>query len=158
MIDKNWARWIFASLSVHFENGRGTVPMYVEGQDRNTASLNEYIELRIDGPYYKELSKTYYQLDLECNVLCCAKRDNIDNHKIHRITGLISSLFKTDISVFKYGDGPDDNPTIFVGCLIRRDEKREEIVTSHFGQIDPDIPVLQATVEAHYRMHLHGSN
>lgn len=131
--------------------------MYVEGQDRATSELAEYIELRVDGPYIKEQSKNLYRVDLECNVLCCAKRDEVDNHKIHRITGKVASIFTSNIPVFKFGNGPDDNSSTLVGCLVRRDDKKEGIITSHFGQIDPDVNLMQATVEAHYRME-YGSN
>lgn len=145
MINKNWERWIFASVSKHFDTYRESVPLYIEGQERQTQLLDEFIELRVDGPYFKEVSKGCTKIDIEINLLCCVKKNN-DNFRIHKLTGVVAAAFKPEIFVYKFGDDPLE----LWECLRLRSDKREAVIVSHFGQPDPDLPLMQATVEGHY--------
>ncbi len=45
-----WVRWIHASINTHFQNNKGSLPMYIEGDERTLQDENEFYELRIDGP------------------------------------------------------------------------------------------------------------
>ena len=64
-------------------------------------------------------------------------------------------MFKKTISVFRYGDGPNDDDS-FVGCLVLQQSLRgrKSVETNHFGLINLKDALLQATVEAEYRMQL----
>lgn len=148
MINPNWGRWLFASFSKHFSDGLSNDAfVYVEGQLRETNSQTSYYEVRVDGPYITEIARNRYELYSEVNILCSANHV-VDNnaHRIHDMTGLAASLF-TNVMAYQYGD---DNA--YFGCLelVQNKKKRERIQISHFGQIDPNVPLIQATVEGHY--------
>jgi hypothetical protein len=109
----------------------------------------------MDGPYYTEESKDFWRLYIELSVLTQSVMTDTSYHTIHRMVGDVAAAFTDTIPVYKYGTSTDDTQTL-VGCLelIQDIRNRERIQTNHFGQIDPAIPLLQATVEAHYEMYL----
>jgi len=150
-LDQNLPRWIFASVSKHFNDRRQGIPLFIEGQLRNTRALEDFIELRVDGPYYTEVSKGFWNVYIEINVLIQAAQDQADYHRIYKSVGIVAAAFEQVISIFKLGDGVDDDDSL-VTCLklLGDKEKRERIQISHFGQVEPETGIFQATVEAHY--------
>jgi hypothetical protein len=155
--NENINRWIFASIAKHFDDRRKDIILYIEGQERNTSNLQQYFELRIDGPYIVELSKNYYRVDLEVNVLCTAKTDPKDNYLIQRLTGIICSAFTRTINVYKFGIGLEDDQSLVI-CLQMRTDHKELLQVSNFGQVEPDARLHQSTVEGHYRGHFDGTD
>lgn len=153
MLNANLDRWIFASISKHFNDHKGARTLYVEGMIRDTRLLQDFIELRVDGPYYTEVSKKYWKLYIEINVLCQSTKDSKNFHKMRQLTGEVFKMFEPCISVYKYGTGIEDDQS-FVGILQRMDEEasRNNIQVSQFGQVDPVNQLEQSTVEAHYNM------
>lgn len=153
-INTNWARWIFASVSKHFDDRKGALPLYIEGQHRDTKDIKDFMELRMDGPFITELSRNYFRLFIEINVLVQSALDDTNYHRIHGNVGLVASIF-TAIEIFKFGTGVDDDDTQ-LECmrLIQDSPSNERIQINHFGQIEPDIELIQSTVEGHYEMFL----
>lgn len=149
----NWDRWIFASLADYFTKNV-PVQWYVEGEHRTKVVNKDYLELRIDGPYYTEESYNYWYLYLEVSVLVQAVQDDKDSQKIRRLCGQVASAF-TSVPVYKYGKGILDDSTL-LGCLtlIQDTGKRERIQTNHFGLLAPDLKLMQSTVEGHYSINL----
>jgi hypothetical protein len=153
-LNKNWGRWCFAAASKYFENNKAGRTLIFEGDDYgDDISQKDRAEFRMDGPDVTELSRGFYRLDFEINLAVSCVRDDIDTHKIHRETGFYASLFK-DIPVYKFGDTADDDPNVYVGCLNLRQEYDQKIFITHLGQIEESTRVLQATIEAHYRIQL----
>lgn len=150
----NWPRWIFASVSKHFSDRRGTLAFYIEGQERTVPAPKDLLELRLDGPYLTEVNKDYWRLYIEVSVLVQAIKDDSDYHRIHGHTGLVAQAFTT-IPVYKFGDGEDDDQTQ-LGCLelVQNLGKRERIQINNFGQIEQSTPLLQSSVEGHFEMYL----
>lgn len=151
-MDSNWTRWTIASIVKHFDALRQGVHLHVEGRERITPEPKKRFELRIDGPYTKELSANYWQLDFEVNVLITQVRDTSDAYSMDRLKGIVQAAFTRTIVARKLGDTPDPGDTL--GCLILRSDGREGIMTSEFGLIDASQGLRQATVEGHYRMEL----
>ncbi len=152
MIDvQNIPRWMFASVSKHFDDRKQGEHLFIEGQDRLTNEETDWLELRMDGPLHKEVSKGCHQFDIEINILVSSVMNEKDYHKIFKIVGVVAAAFTNVIEIFKFGDGPNDDNT-FLECARLRQEGREAVVISHFGQIDPDKRLIQASVEGHYRM------
>ena len=153
-MNQHWPRWIFASISKHFDDRKGNLPLYIEGQLRQPG-VKDLLELRIDGPYLTEESRNYWRLYVEVSVIVQSTMDAHDYHRIHRNCGFVASLF-TAIPLYKLGDSVDDNPTEQFGCLslVQDIGKRERIQINHFGKIDPATDLLQSSVEAHYVTHL----
>jgi len=153
-VDKNWPRWIFASITKHFA-GIITLDVFLEGMDRQTKDLESFAEIRIDGPRTNELSADYWRLYVEINVLIQTIMDDSSLHSHWDNIGNVNMAFTQGICVHKYGDGDDDDDSS-LGCLMLVTDRydRENIITSNFGQIDKSVTLQQATVEAHYEMFL----
>ncbi|TRZ52358.1 MAG: hypothetical protein D4S01_03070, partial [Dehalococcoidia bacterium] len=60
--DPHWARWIFASVSKHFDTYKGDLLMFIEGQHRGIHPPKDFIELRMDGPYLTKFSTTEFKV------------------------------------------------------------------------------------------------
>lgn len=155
MLSPNIDRWVFASISAHFDSLRSGLPMFIEGQVRDTLAMKEFIELRVDGPYRTEVSKGYWKLYVEINVLCQHTMED-DYHRMRQITGIVAAIFTDCISVYKYGPDAVVDDQSYIGMLKRldNDKGRNNLQTSHFGQVDPVNHLEQATVESHYVMFL----
>jgi hypothetical protein len=158
-INPKWARWAFASVVNHFQNNLDTtrVPIFVEGEKRNTDTLKTFAEVRMDGPFFTEVSRDCYKIEGEVNILIQATLDEMDAQLIHRSVGLVTAAF-SDISVYRFGDEPgDDNSFVWCWKLINDSRRRERVQVSHFGVIEPNTKLTQATVEAHYDVFLDAS-
>lgn len=156
MMNPNWNRWIFASVSNFFDSLKGSLDMYVEGTDKaGRRQEKDYIEFRLNGPYSTEISRDEWKLVFDVNILVCSIKDTKDIHRIYRNAGIVTSMFRGEIPIYKMGDGPEDNAAVLLGCAVLETEGRGGgIYVDHYGQIDPVLPVLQATVEAGYKMYL----
>jgi hypothetical protein len=153
MIDENWTRWILASTSVYFD-GAVDLPMFLEGQERDTKDLKDFFEFRIDGPWYTERTKNDWRVYVEINLLVQSTMKVKDFHSHAKNLGKVAAAFQS-IQIFRCGNGPLDDDSL-LGCLqlIQNDRKRERVVTANFGQIEPHVKVQQGTIEGHFEMFL----
>ncbi|GMU26124.1 MAG: hypothetical protein AMXMBFR16_10290 [Candidatus Uhrbacteria bacterium] len=161
MIDPNWARWIFTSVAVNFSNVAANIPITyrVEGIDeRNDVDLTgrSYIELRVNGPFIKELSRGYYHLQVDINILVNDLMDEINENAygIVQWCGILQDAMDRAIPVMKYGSGPSDNPSVLVGCLTPRKGRFESNRVIHFGQINKVDRIRQSMVDGRFEMYL----
>lgn len=156
----HWPRWTWASVSKHFKNiieTNNQIKLFIEGQDIVDRTLNTYTEFRMDGPYIKQLSRREYDMIFEINILITSFKDTKDGHKLQRLNGIVASAFIECIPIFKYGpssdlsNGDPVNDNSRVSELILKTDKREIVQVSNFGTIEVDIPIMQASVEGHYK-------
>jgi len=149
-INANWDRWIFASIAKHFEISISGAYVYVEGEPRETTANAPWVEVRIDGPDWTELSSGYFTGRIEVNILC-AVVESSDTHAIRRVAGEVQSAFAAGIAVYKYGDGAGDDDSL-LGCLQLMTDHRGKlgVKARYFGRIETTTPMQQASVEAHY--------
>ncbi len=154
-MNQNWPRWIIASVAKHFDDRRQGLKLFMEGMD-HVEDKTEYIELRIDGPYILELSKDYFKLTVEVNVLVQSARNPTDLFKIYKDCGIVVKAFSDVIKIFKYGNGDDDDQSL-LGCmiLVHSNDAREALRVSHFGQHSAMVPMMRSSVEGHYDLFLH---
>jgi hypothetical protein len=149
------ARWIFASVTKHFDDNKGTLELFLEGQHRDDDNEGSYVELRIDGPFLTELCKDYWRVVVEVNALIHSLIDT-DLHRIYKNIGVMTEAF-TAIKLYKYGTGPNDDDSQF-GCLLLKHDISgsggDLLSINNFGQIDPTKKLQHATVEGHYETHL----
>lgn len=158
----NWPRWIFATVSKHFTDAAAAVsiPLFIEGQHRNTRTDKELFELRMDGPTLREVSKGCWILRIEINVLVQSTMDDANYHRIHQNVGIAIAAFDKVIPVYRLGkNDPDPDDQSFLGCLqlIQNRETHDFLEINHFGQIDIKTKLMQASVEGHYKMLLQTS-
>ena len=149
----SWARWSKASVSDHFATKLS--PLFIEGQHRDTDEDTNFFELRMDGPRLLEVSKDYWKLRIEINVLCQSVMNETDYHVIDDMVGLAQSAFVNAIHVYRYGNRVGDDNS-FVGCyILQQDRRKIDYTETHvLGQIDIRTKLLQSMVEAHYVMDL----
>lgn len=150
----HWPRWIFASISKHFNDRKGDYKLYIEGQYRDTKPPKDLFELRMDGPYIVEENKGYFKISVEINILVQSRMDNTNYHRIHEDVGYASNIF-TAIKLYKFGNGSMDTQEEF-GCLRLKQntQKRDRLQINHFGQINPKVRLMQASIEGHYEVEL----
>lgn len=154
----HWPRWIFASACKYFKDAiSGSLALIFEGQDMR-AQGKDYGEFRLDGPYLTELSKDYWRCYIEINILVHSTKDSTDWHRIQRSVGTVVAAFADNFQVFRLGSGDDDDDSL-LGCMklisdegLQGARGKRRIQVSHFGQIKPSAPLLQASVEGHYEM------
>lgn len=155
--DPNWSRWIYSSCAKHFNAGAEdfSLPCFVEGDERNTDNLKQWIEVRLDGPYMKEVSRNYWRIDVEVNIFIGSVSDNQYMYDLQSLTGKVASMFGC-IPVTRTGDPIDDpaNDGVQIGILDLKKHPAELIRISNFGKVRPDTRFQQATVEGHYEMYL----
>ena len=70
----HWPRWIFASTADYFKQAADGIelPILIEGIDEREAAkmrVNDHVEFRINGPAVSELSRGYFRLDMDVNLL-----------------------------------------------------------------------------------------
>ncbi len=154
MSNANWPRWIYASTTKHFQAIADAYPisMYIEGVERDTRNESKWLEFRMDGPQTTELSKNYFRLDIEINILWSVHLDSIDFHDQQRIFGMLVEAM-TDICIHKYGEGVGDDDSL-LGTLILQQDLNNPIRGNNFGQVRPDTQLVQGSVEGTYRMYL----
>jgi len=157
MLHKNLPKWIFASVCEHFKARKDGKHLFIEGDDRDTKDLASFLELRVDGPHSKIVSKGYYRFYVEINLLVSTVMNDVSIHDFYNDIGIANMAFTRSIEVFKLGDPADTaNDESHIGCLVQVSgyRGRESVQTNNFGQIDVDTKIQQATVECHYEMYL----
>lgn len=146
-ININWPRWIHASITKHIVTivEAGSVAIYVEGSPKIKKASN-FTELRIDGPYFKALTKGYWKIRAEVNILIQHDLSDTNLYAMNDIQGLVCTAL-TDIPLYKYGD--DDSEFGWLSS-INRDRLNDHLIISNFGKIEPETDIEQSTIEVHY--------
>ena len=104
----------------------------------------------MDGPNITEISKNYFQVDIEINMLWSFIQDYENFHEPQRITGILMAAM-TNICIYRYGNSVADNDEL-LGTLSLLQDKKNPIRVNNFGQVRPDVKLMQGTVEGTFRM------
>lgn len=148
-MDKNFTRWVHASVRQFVSDQRttlsSTIKIFNEADIRQTNKDLEHLELRIDGPFDRNIG-TAADIDIrfEINILVNTVYHENEIFRHQNNMGVAAAILNNRIPVYKIGSPTDDRSLI--GYL----QLDSEILTSNFGQIDNAVQVQQATVEAHY--------
>lgn len=154
-MNENLARWVAISIAKHFESVASglSLPYFVEGIKERTEDYirADHVELRLTGPFVKEVSRGYYTVEVAVNALFTALMDmaGADAYRLHRWTGKFQDVMLEPIPVYKYGSGDDDDGTL-VFCLVVKKNAVDAVRVYHFGQLDKDNRVIQSEVDALY--------
>jgi len=158
----NWARWVFASVATFLKQvaQQQQLPALVEGLDDRTTEVMEATdrcEIRITGPFTKELSHNYFQIEVVVNVLFLSRYEEQKNqYAVMQKIGVFHEAMDGAIAVYKYGNQPGDDENALVGCLTPVQGRHNAIRVLHFGQINPTDRIKQSMVDASYRMEVSG--
>ena len=156
----NWARWVFASVATFLKQVAQSqqLAVLVEGLDDRTTEVMEATdrcEIRITGPFTKELSHNYFQVEVIVNVLFLSRYEESKNqYAIIQKMGVFHEAMDGAIAVYKYGKEPGDDEHALVGCLSPIQGRSDAIRIMHFGQVNPTDRLKQSMVDARYRMEL----
>jgi hypothetical protein len=153
--DKNWPRWIFASVSKSFESKRDGVNFYVEGDSFDPSTVKSYFEFRMNGPSCWELPGNVWYFKFEVNILVVHKRAEDENiHRLSDLIGIATTMFERNIPIMKYGEGVDDNREVLFDCaILTNDDSDEPVSITQLGQVDPNFKEMQAMVEGTYKIY-----
>lgn len=155
----NLARWTMASIAVYFKAVSDNISLtfFVEGVDEREEDTmrTEHAELRINGPFVREISHGYWRVHLDINVLLTdqMKMSTEDAYNINRWGGEFLKAMTENIPIYRFGTGADDDGTL-VGCLTQRTGFSEPARLIHFGQISREDRIRQAAVDGRFEMFL----
>lgn len=157
----DWTRWIFASITEHFSSNVMTpnsITFITEGiheRDNDFMSEPDRAEIRINGPFGRELSAGYWRLWVDINILVTSYFDGAtkDVYTLERNLGLIHEFTDTSIPIHRFGNGAGDDGTL-LGCLSPRHAINDSIRIIHFGQINKVDRIKQSQIDARYVMYL----
>lgn len=152
---KHWPRWAYASFSKHFADHftANNLHLFVEGDDRDTALREKFCEFRMDGPRIRPVGRRRWEIFVPVNILVQTSMNDTNVYQHQTNIGIAQSGFARTISIYKYGNGVDDDQSLLV-CLSLMGDKNNPLKTNNFGQVDTTVRLQQATVEGHYLGHL----
>lgn len=151
-MNANWMRWIHSSLLTYVktELDRLNVPVHFEGESgERLESETDWVDFRWNGPETKEVSHGYWELDVALNFVITSTTSRADTYTHKKFVGLVQSILKNSINVYKYGDTESDDQSLF-GCLQLKIADRQSVSTNYFGRFTDPIDLEQSTVEAAY--------
>jgi hypothetical protein len=161
MANPNWARWIEQSVAIFLkEVAEDTeVVVLIDGVDERQPSnmkAQNRLEVRLNGPFSKELSKGYHRLYVDVNVLLISQMggQNTNPFRHTDILGLYHEAMDGPIPISRYGTGPDDDADELLGCLTPRPGNADMIRVLRFAQIDKTDRIKEGMVDARYVMYL----
>jgi len=140
------------------------IPIIVDGIDERSDAFTratDRAEIRITGPFTREMSNGYWQAYVDANVLLTSRYDGKakNAYDLLKYAGLFYAAMDCAVGVWNYGGEAGDYVEsqaashVFLGCLNVRPGQAVRVV--NFGQVDPVVKVKQAEVEARYVIELY---
>lgn len=148
-------RWIVASFIAEFKDlVEQGFDIFVEGDDRLTNKSPKHFELRIDGPYTRNVGTRGEQCSyIEVNLLGNSTRNEENFYDRHNLQGFMAFLLNRDVCIKRLGNvgknEADDETVVGTMQLLPADM----IKVSDFGMVDPNTEIYQSVAEAHYEMY-----
>jgi hypothetical protein len=158
MINPNWDRWVWASVTDFMDKQKGQFYLFIEGLSRVVDGKKAFIEFRMNGPNIYEYSNNLFYLDIVVNFCVQQATDSYDAHAFMRAFGWAKSMAQPCIPIFKYGQELQDDQSQLGIMQLQCSSKVDFVKGLQLGQVDPVMKLMQGTIEASYRMQLRGSN
>lgn len=158
-MDVNLSRWIMASLAVYFKVVADNLSLtyFVEGVDERSedSMRTEHVELRVNGPFVSEISRDYWRVHIDINILLIDYMDmsTEGGYDLNQWGGEFLAAMLDPIPIYRLGSGGDDDDSL-VGCLTLRKGSSEPVRLLHFGQISKEDRIRQAAVDGRFEMYL----
>lgn len=160
--DVNWPRWIYVSVSKHFKDvanfyNYNSLVENVEDSISTFQETGDRVEIRVNGPFTKELSHNYFHFEVDANILITSHMGGPSKNPygLMDMVGVMAATASQIIPVYKYGNGPDDDEDELVGCLTLRKGPVESIKSYYFGEIDSTNRLRQAMVDVRLEMQIY---
>ena len=158
-MDVNLARWTMSSIAVYFKTVADnlSITYFVEGVDERESDTMrvEHVELRVNGPYVRELSRNYWRVHIDVNILLIdyMTMSTENAYDINQWGGEFLAAMTGTIPIYRLGAGVIDDDSL-VGCLTQRTGISEPARLIHFGQISKEDRIRQAAVDGQFEMYL----
>lgn len=154
VFNAEWPLWITASVMQHFKAAAdaNSITLFFEGQDRDTADLSEYVELRLQGPHVTEQSLSCFKLEVEVSILVSVKKGGGNIYRPHAIAGLFQAA-AIEVCVWDYGNG-DNDPYTHQFDLRLIDGPKGKVQWHFLGQVEGNVNLLQGIIVAKYDVEL----
>lgn len=153
-MDERMYVWCIASirhaLRLRIQNSRiPRLSYYYSSDIRDTNKEPAVVEIRIDGPMtLKSGTKNEWCLRVEVNLLIKTTRSLTDLYVHQKNVAVANKVLMDDICVSELGYEDSTKNSVGTFQLIQ-----PGVVVAEHGQIDDNIEVQQATIEAHYEMY-----
>lgn len=156
--NEHWPRWVQSSVGKHFKDVAilGNYPSLVEEIEERTSAFQESpqrIEIRVNGPFCKELSKDYWRFEVDPYLFIYSHMDGTLTNAYEGtiMAGLLAQAAAQPIPVYKFGNGVDDDQSQ-IGCLTLRRGNDESVKVFHFGEVDKVNRIVQLAVDVRLEM------
>jgi hypothetical protein len=145
-------RWVHASIKNYIKGAFQNVPIFIEGETDKKPDAPFFIELRIDGPSMdRSGTRSEYWGDVQINLLITCNKDEKYVNILQDKMGLCWEALDNCIPIKRAGSrDPIDN--LSAVTVLQLIDHPFEI--NNFGQVDQNIRIQQAAVEAHYRFQI----
>ncbi len=160
--DENWRRWIHASVGTQLSTVAtdAQTPYLVEGINDRHDSFNkapDRVEIRLNGPYTRQLSGNIYLSRVFVNVLVASVMgETRDPYLYDSLLGKYHKRLSSPIEVLKLGVGGVNDGTS-IGCLHNLTDRSNAVRVIDFGEINPTTRLRQGMVSANYEIELKGT-
>ena len=158
-VNPNWARWTFASVATVLKRLAEDlkIPALVEGLDERTTDFEQAprrVEIRMSGPFTKELSNDYYEVSLDINLLFTSRYENNANqYDIITVVGKFHERLDDPMPMLRLGKEEGDDGSL-VGCFLTRTGRNDAVRVFHFGQTDQTDRQKQVMIDSRYVMYI----
>jgi hypothetical protein len=128
----------------------------IDDRDDTFMESEDRVEIRVNGPFTKELSAGYHRLYVDVNVLVNSMMGGATKsaYTLDEILGVFHNAMDGAIAIYRFGTGPEDDADSLLGCITPRPGKNDFIRVLHFGQLNTTDRLKQGMVDARYVMYL----
>ncbi len=150
-----WSVWIYSSFVNYFKTKCMplSIPLYIQGEIRDS-KISEFIDFRMNGPNFNELSHDYWRIDCYIATLLTMTLNEENIYKPNQLGGQLLNMFERDLPMYRLGtEGPESDGSV-LGCMRLDPSRNEKIRQRNYGQIQSATQVTQSSIEAHYHMEL----
>jgi len=146
--------WAPASFVNHFTlKLKNVAPMFIEGGSRDTNKDKDFLELRVDGPWFRQRgTNNCWVVECYINILIEAMAEEKDLYKNHRYVGQVCTAFQSFIPILRIGGTGANFDGTQVDCMKLEVTRNVSLQVFHYGQLDARSRVLQSTVAGTYKM------
>lgn len=154
LIDERMYVWLVSSIRETIK-GRWLdtlskeVPYYFEADPRANSKTDTRLEVRIDVPSYTKITNGQYNIEVVIGLGIYTQDQSSDLFAHQKITSSAASILLKDITVLEQGYGELHDTGNVVGCL----QLEESVKIEELGQVDPTLPLQQATCTAAYKLY-----
>lgn len=144
-INPDWPRQIWAIFAQHFKDvaTAAGITLTIHGQNVDTQRTQEWAEFRLAGPVFVPENVHEYRCNVTVNIMCKALMGGDDIYRLETLIGKISA-----------GCTPGISGACLVDECFQIDRDSPNLRVTRFGQLNPTLRILVATVECDYSGYL----